>query len=122
SISRWEFIQQAISDKKLQLEHVNVWPGITDSKALVNILTAVCDHFSLSLRKTEQVLDRTIASIVNYEGCTLNLIFLVYLFSLCEKNNEDYRAVVDGKMPTADNHPKLKVFNALRKVRISHQT
>ncbi|PTS74731.1 NTPase KAP [Aeromonas sp. HMWF036] len=113
SISRREFIQQAISDKKLQLEHVNVWPEITDSQALVNILTVVCDYFSLSLRKTEQVLDRTIASIINYEGCTLNLIFLVYLFSLCEKNNEDYRAVADGKMPTTDNHPKLKGFNAL---------
>ena len=113
SISRREFIQQAISDKKLQLEHVNVWPEITDSQVLVNILTAVCDHFLLSLRKTEQVLDRTIASIVNYEGCTLNLIFLVYLFSLCEKNNEDYSAVADGKMPTTDNHPKLKGFNAL---------
>ncbi|WP_139478565.1 KAP family P-loop NTPase fold protein [Aeromonas veronii] len=113
SISRREFIQQAIVDKKLHFEHVNVWPEMTDSQVLVNVLTAVCDHFSLSLRKTEQVLDRTIASIVNYQRCTLNLIFLVYLFSLCEKNNEDYRAVVEGKMPTADNHPKLKVFNAL---------
>ncbi|MFQ1823593.1 P-loop NTPase fold protein [Aeromonas veronii] len=113
SISRREFIQQALSDKQLQFENVNVWPGITDSQVLVNILTAVCDHFSLSLRKTEQVLDRTIASIVNYQGCTLNLIFLVYLFSLCEKNNEDYRAVADGKMPTTDNHPKLKGFNVL---------
>ncbi|WP_429083919.1 KAP family P-loop NTPase fold protein [Aeromonas veronii] len=113
SISRRDFIQQALSDKQLQFENINVWPGITDSQVLVNILTAVCDHFSLSLRKTEQVLDRTIASIVNYQGCTLNLIFLVYLFSLCEKNNEDYRAVADGKMPTTDNHPKLKGFNVL---------
>ncbi|HHQ4521601.1 TPA: KAP family P-loop NTPase fold protein [Aeromonas veronii] len=113
SISRRDFIQQALSDKQLQFENINVWPGITDSQVLVSILTAVCDHFSLSLRKTEQVLDRTIASIVNYQGCTLNLIFLVYLFSLCEKNNEDYRAVADGKMPTTDNHPKLKGFNVL---------
>ena len=113
SISRREFIQQALSDKQLQFANINVWPGITDSQVLVNILTAICDHFSLSLRKTEQVLDRTIASIVNYQGCTLNLIFLVYLFSLCEKNNEDYRAVADGKMPTTDNHPKLKGINAL---------
>ncbi|WP_368216584.1 P-loop NTPase fold protein [Aeromonas sp. R2-3] len=113
SISRREFIQQAIVDKKLHFEHINAWPKITDSQVLVNVLTAVCDHFSLSLRRTEQVLDRTIASIVNYEGCTLNLIFLVYLFSLCEKNNEDYRAVADGKMPTTDNHPKLKGFNTL---------
>ncbi|MGL6366914.1 hypothetical protein ACSZMZ_14580 [Aeromonas veronii] len=59
------------------------------------------------------MLDRTIASIVNYQGCTLNLIFLVYMFSLCEKNNEDYRAVVDGKMPKTDNHPTLKGFNSL---------
>lgn len=113
SISRREFIQQALSDKNLQFERLNVWPEITEIQILVNILTAVCDHFSLSLRKTEQVLDRTIASIVNYQGCTLNLIFLVYLFSLCEKNNEDYRAVADGKMPTTDNHPKLKGFNVL---------
>ncbi|WP_429101320.1 KAP family P-loop NTPase fold protein [Aeromonas veronii] len=113
SISRREFIQQAIVDKKLHFEHVNVWPEITDSQVLVNVLTAVCDHFSLSLRKTEQVLDRTIASIVNYQGCTLNLIFLVYMFSLCEKRNGDYRAVADGKMPTTDNHPKLKGFNTL---------
>jgi hypothetical protein len=113
SISRLEFIQQALSDKQLQFENINVWPGITDSQVLVNILTAVCDHFSLSLRKTEQVLDRTIASIVNYQGCTLNLIFLVYLFSLCEKNNEDYRVLVAGKMPATDNLPKLKGFNAL---------
>lgn len=113
SISRREFIKQAIVDKKLHFEHVNVWPEITNSQVLVNVLTAVCDHFSLSLRKTEQVLDRTIASIVNYQGCTLNLIFLVYLFSLCEKNNEDYRSVVDGKMPKTDNHPKLKGFNSL---------
>ncbi|WED78673.1 KAP family P-loop NTPase fold protein [Aeromonas allosaccharophila] len=113
SISRREFIQQAIVEKELHFEHVNVWPEITDSQVLVNILTAVCDHFALSLRKTDQVLDRTIASIIHYEGSTLNLIFLVYLFSLCEKNNEDYRAVADGKMPTTDNHPKLKGFNAL---------
>lgn len=113
SISRREFIKQAIVDKELHFEHVNVWPEITNSQVLVNVLTAVCDHFSLSLRKTEQVLDRTIASIVNYQGCTLNLIFLVYLFSLCEKNNEDYRSVVDGKMPKTDNHPKLKGFNSL---------
>ncbi|MFQ2071641.1 P-loop NTPase fold protein [Aeromonas veronii] len=113
SISRREFIKQAVVDKKLHFEHVTVWPEITNSQVLVNVLTAVCDHFSLSLRKTEQVLDRTIASIVNYQGCTLNLIFLVYLFSLCEKNNEDYRAVADGKMPKTDNHPTLKGFNSL---------
>ena len=113
SISRREFIQQTIVDKKLHFEHVKVWPEITDTQVLVNILTAVSDHFLLSLRKTEQVLDRTFASIVNYQGYTLNLIFLVYLFSLCEKNNEDYRAVADGKMPTTDNHPKLKGFNTL---------
>ncbi|MFM4967699.1 P-loop NTPase fold protein [Aeromonas veronii] len=113
TISRREFIQQALSYKKQQFDNVNVWPEVTDSEVLVNILTAVCDHFSLNLRKTEQVLDRTIASIVNYQGCTLNLIFLVYMFSLCEKNNEDYRAVVDGKMPKTDNHPTLKGFNSL---------
>ncbi|WP_323968325.1 KAP family P-loop NTPase fold protein [Aeromonas veronii] len=113
TISRREFIQQALSYKKQQFDNVNVWPEVTDSDVLVNILTAVCDHFSLNLRKTEQVLDRTIASIVNYEGCTLNLIFLVYLFSLCEKNNGDYRAVVDGKMSAAHGIPKLKGFTDL---------
>ncbi|MBL0565393.1 KAP family P-loop NTPase fold protein [Aeromonas veronii] len=113
TISRREFIQQALSYKKQQFDNVNVWPEVTDSKVLVNILTAVCDHFSLSLRKTEQVLDRTFASIINYQGGKLNLIFLVYLFSLCEKNNEDYRAVADGKMPKTDNHPTLKGFNSL---------
>ncbi|WP_429034957.1 KAP family P-loop NTPase fold protein [Aeromonas veronii] len=113
SISRREFIQQAIVDKKLHFEHINVWPEITNSQVLVNVLTAVCDHFSLSLRKTEQVLDRTFASIINYQGGKLNLIFLVYLFSLSEKNNEDYRAVADGKMPKTDNHPTLKGFNSL---------
>jgi hypothetical protein len=113
SISRREFIQQGLSDKKLQFNNVNVWPEVTDSQVLVNVFTAVCDYFSLSLRKTEQVLDRTIASILNYDGGTLNLIFLVYLFSLCEKCYEDYRVVVDGKMPTTDNDPKLKSFNAL---------
>ncbi|WP_421319492.1 KAP family P-loop NTPase fold protein [Aeromonas veronii] len=113
SISRREFIQQAIVDKKLHFEHINVWPEITNSQVLVNVLTAVCDHFSLSLRKTEQVLDRTFASTINYQGGKLNLIFLVYLFSLSEKNNEDYRAVADGKMPKTDNHPTLKGFNSL---------
>lgn len=113
SISRREFIKQAVVDKKLHFEYINVWPEITNSQVLVNVLTAVCDHFSLSLRKTEQVLDRAIASIVNYQGRTLNLIFLVYLFSLCEKNNGDYRAVADGKMPKTDNHPTLKGFNSL---------
>lgn len=91
SISRREFIQQAIVDKKLHFEHVNVWPEMTNS----------------------QVLDRTIASIVNYHGRTLNLIFLVYLFSLCEKNNEDYRAVADGKMSAAHGIPKVKGFTDL---------
>ncbi len=113
SISRRDFIQQAIVDKKLHFEHVNVWPEVTDSNVLVNILTAVCDHFSLSLRKTEQVLDRTIASIFNYNGGTLNLIFLVYLFSLCEKNHEDYRTVADGKMSATHGTPKLKGFTDL---------
>ncbi|MFB0723800.1 P-loop NTPase fold protein [Aeromonas salmonicida] len=113
SISRREFIQQAIEDKKLQYQKIDVWPEVTDNQTLVNILTAVCDYFSLSLRKTEQVLDRTIASILNYNGDTLNLVFLVYLFSLCEKNHEDYRSVSDGKMPATDGLPKLKGFNDL---------
>ncbi len=113
SISRREFIQQAISDKALYFENINVWPEVVDSQVLINILSAICDHFSLNLRKTEQVLDRTIASILNYNGGRLNLVFLVYLFSLCERNYEDYRAVADGKMPTTDSHPKLKGFNVL---------
>ncbi|WP_159166346.1 MULTISPECIES: KAP family P-loop NTPase fold protein [Aeromonas] len=110
SISRRDFIQQAIVDKKLQCTKINVWPEVTDNHVLVNIFTAVCDYFSLSLRKTEQVLDRTIASIFNYDGGTLNLIFLVYLFSLREQSHEDYRAVADGKMSAAHSIPKLKGF------------
>ncbi|ENY71983.1 KAP family P-loop domain-containing protein [Aeromonas diversa CDC 2478-85] len=113
SISRREFIQQAISDKALHYENINVWPEVVDSQVLINILSAICDHFSLNLRKTEQVLDRTIASILNYNGGRLNLVFLVYLFSLCERSYEDYRAVADGKMPATDSHPKLKGFNVL---------
>ncbi|WP_234822058.1 KAP family P-loop NTPase fold protein [Aeromonas veronii] len=54
-ISRREFIKQAVVDKKLHFEHVTVWPEITNSQVLVNVLTAVCDHFSLSLRKTEWI-------------------------------------------------------------------
>ncbi|MCX9134418.1 KAP family NTPase [Aeromonas veronii] len=113
SISRREFIQQEILDKKLHFENVNVWPEITDGQVLVNILTAICDYFSLSLRKTEQVLDRTIASILNHNGDTLNLVFLVYLFSLCEKYHEDYLAVSNGKMPDSDGLSKSKDFNDL---------
>ncbi|WP_241496697.1 P-loop NTPase fold protein [Aeromonas caviae] len=45
SISRREFIQQTIADKELHFEHVKVWPEITDTQVLVNILTAVSDHF-----------------------------------------------------------------------------
>lgn len=113
SISRREFIKQAIADKKLQGQQIHVWPEVTDNQALVDIFTAVSDYFSLSLRKTEQVLDRTMASIFNYSGDTLNLVFLVYLFSLCEKSHEDYRALADGKIPMTDNPPKLKGFKTL---------
>jgi hypothetical protein len=50
---------------------------------------------------------------VNYQVMHIKSNFSCLLVLSVRENNEDYRAVADGKMPTTDNHPKLKGFNTL---------
>lgn len=106
NISRHEFITCLLTwDESLSLSS-SIWPILTKEHTLINVISSVSDYLSLSLRQTEQLVDRTIAVI---KGClkestcigNINLLFLTYLFALYERDYELYLQVSSCRIARA---------------------
>ncbi|WP_287146683.1 P-loop NTPase fold protein [Aeromonas sp.] len=93
--SRREFISSTLEARELPDESTMVWPELTSQRVLLDIVAAVTDSLELSLRQTEQVIDRLLFVIRKRRRKRINLIFLVYMFSLHERDCELYSMVAN---------------------------
>ncbi|MFM5154507.1 P-loop NTPase fold protein [Aeromonas veronii] len=106
NISRHEFITCLLTwDESLSLS-TSIWPILTKSHILINIISSVSGYLSLSLRQTEQLVDRVIAVIKgllkeNVNIGSINLVFLVYLFALYERDYDLYLQVSSCRIARA---------------------
>ncbi|HHQ4514702.1 KAP family P-loop NTPase fold protein [Aeromonas veronii] len=94
--SRREFISNILEVRRLPNGSNMVWPTLNNPRALLEVVTAVSDSLELSLRQTEQIIDRLLFVISKPRRRKVNLIFLMYLFALHEKDYQLYSGVADG--------------------------
>lgn len=94
--SRREFISNKLEVRRLPNGSNMVWPTLNNPRALLEVVTAVSDSLELSLRQTEQIIDRLLFVISKPRRGKVNLIFLMYLFALHEKDYQLYSGVADG--------------------------
>lgn len=101
--SRHEFISSCVTNKKGSLSLHNCWPfpinnGASDIQSLIDALSVTSDTFNLSLRQTEQLIDRVIATIVHndYESVKVNIFILSFLCAIYEKHYDIYNNFVNG--------------------------
>ncbi len=94
--SRREFISNILEVRRLPNGSNMVWPTLNNPRALLEVVTAVSDSLELSLRQTEQIIDCLLFVISKPRRRKVNLIFLMYLFALHEKDYQLYSGVADG--------------------------
>lgn len=119
TISKRDFIIGNLEGCSHITPSIKMWPDIMLSDVMVDVMTVVCDYFSLSLRQIEQLVDRVIAILVfnfNDDGCIgrVNFIFLIYLFALHEKDYAYYLLVSEGRVERFDiGNKKIKSFDEI---------
>ncbi|WP_421246731.1 KAP family P-loop NTPase fold protein [Aeromonas sanarellii] len=119
TISKRDFIIGELECCSHITPSIKMWPDIMLPDVMVDVITVVCDYFSLSLRQIEQLIDRVIAILVfnlNDDGCIgrVNLFFLIYLFALHEKDHAYYLLVSEGRVERFDiGNKNLKSFDAI---------
>jgi hypothetical protein len=101
--SRREFISSTLEVRELPDESTMVWPELINSRVLLEVITAVSDSLELSLRQTEQVIDRFLFVVRKPRRKKINIIFLMYLFALHEKDYQLYSGVSDGALSYAQD-------------------
>lgn len=104
-ISRKEFVLERLAVVRDNLSLNNVWPrqtcsGLPDIRQLVKIISITSDVFELSLRQTEQLIDRLVAIMTHNEEVEprLNLIILTFLCAIHDKFHDVYIDVVNKRM------------------------
>lgn len=87
-----------------------VWPELINPRVLLEVVTAVSDSLELSLRQTEQIIDRLLFVMQKPRRRKVNLVFLMYLFALHEKDYQLYSGVADGVLSYAQDKFNEKTF------------
>lgn len=119
TISKRDFIVEKLEGGSHITHSIKMWPDIMLPDIMVNVITVVCEYFSLSLRQIEQLIDRVIATLtfnLNKDDCIgrINFIFLVYLFALHEKDHAYYLLVSEGRVERNDVvNKKIKSFDEI---------
>ncbi|HHQ4601423.1 TPA: KAP family P-loop NTPase fold protein [Aeromonas veronii] len=103
AISKRDFITTKLENRIPLTSSIKMWPDIMAPNVIINVITAICDYFSMSLRQVEQLVDRFVAlmNINSYDDGQigrLDFIFLVYLFALHEKDYSYYRLISEGRV------------------------
>lgn len=103
--SRRDFIFERIMGMKGHLLLDNVWPQHSCSEdvganQLVNILSVTSDTIGLSLRQTEQLLDRVIAILTHNKVVKnrLNLVILIFLCAIHDKHHDVYVDLINDRL------------------------
>ncbi|WP_429018585.1 KAP family P-loop NTPase fold protein [Aeromonas allosaccharophila] len=100
--SRREFISNILEVRALPDGSNMVWPELINPRVLLEVITAVSDSLELSLRQTEQIIDRLLF-VMRKPRRKVNLVFLMYLFALHEKDYQLYSGVSDGALSHAQD-------------------
>lgn len=108
--SRREFISNILETRTLPDVSTMVWPELISSRVLLEVVTAVSDSLELSLRQTEQIIDRLLFVVRKPRRKKVNLIFLMYLFALHEKDYQLYSGVADGVLLYTQDISNEKTF------------
>ncbi|MBS4694091.1 hypothetical protein J4G65_01125 [Aeromonas allosaccharophila] len=108
--SRREFISNILEVRSLPDGSAMMWPELNNPRALLEVVTAVSDSLELSLRQTEQIIDRLLFVISKPRRKKVNLIFLMYLFALHEKDYQLYSGVADGTLLYTQDKSHEKAF------------
>lgn len=103
SISKRDFITKKLEKRIPLTSSIKMWPDVMEPNVIINVITAICDYFSMSLRQVEQLVDRFVAlmNINSHDDGQigrLDFIFLVYLFALHEKDYSYYRLISEGRV------------------------
>ncbi|EKP0306734.1 NTPase KAP [Aeromonas veronii] len=101
--SRREFISNILEIRTLPDGSTMVWPELINARVLLEVVTAVSDSLELSLRQTEQIIDRLLFVMRKPRRRKVNLVFLMYLFALHEKDYQLYSGVSDGALSYAQD-------------------
>ncbi|MGL6353117.1 KAP family P-loop NTPase fold protein [Aeromonas veronii] len=101
--SRREFISNILEIRALPDGSHMVWPELINPRVLLEVITAVSDSLELSLRQTEQIIDRLLFVMRKPRRRKVNLVFLMYLFALHEKDYQLYSGVSDGALSYAQD-------------------
>ncbi|QSR47654.1 KAP family P-loop NTPase fold protein [Aeromonas veronii] len=112
--SRREFISSTLEVRELPDESTMVWPELTSPRVLLDVISAVSDSLELSLRQTDQVIDRLLFVIRKRRHKRINLIFLMYMFSLHEKDHGFYTMVANKTL--SHSHDKNSENTFLHKI------
>ncbi|HEH9417173.1 TPA: AAA family ATPase [Aeromonas sobria] len=108
--SRREFISSILEIRTLPDASTMVWPELINLRVLLEVVTAVSDSLELSLRQTEQIIDRLLFVVRKPRRKKVNLIFLMYLFALHEKDYQLYSGVADGTLLYTQDISNQKTF------------
>ncbi|MDM5150068.1 KAP family P-loop NTPase fold protein [Aeromonas salmonicida] len=108
--SRREFISNILEIRTLPDGSTMVWPELINPRVLLEVVTAVSDSLELSLRQTEQIIDRLLFVMQKPRRRKVNLVFLMYLFALHEKDYQLYSGVADGALSYAQDKFNEKTF------------
>ncbi|WAG08004.1 KAP family NTPase [Aeromonas jandaei] len=108
--SRREFISNILEVRTLPDVSTMVWPELSSQRVLLEVVTAVSDSLELSLRQTEQIIDRLLFVARKSRRKRVNLIFLMYLFALHEKDYQLYSGVADGGLLYIQDISNEKTF------------
>lgn len=103
TISKRDFITKKLEKRIPLTSSIKMWPDVMAPNVIINVITAICDYFSMSLRQVEQLVDRFVAlmNINSHDDGQigrLDFIFLVYLFALHEKDYSYYRLISEGRV------------------------
>lgn len=119
TISKRDFIVGKLEGSSHITPSINIWPDIALPDVMSDVITVICDYFSLSLRQIEQLVDRVIAILAfNYNNDSyiggVNFIFLIYLFALHEKDHAYYLLVSEGRVErNGIGNKKIKSFDEI---------
>ncbi|MNS61497.1 KAP family P-loop domain protein [compost metagenome] len=108
--SRREFISNLLEIRTLPDGSTMVWPELINPQVLLEVVTAVSDSLELSLRQTEQIIDRLLFVMRKPRRRKVNLVFLMYLFALHEKDYQLYSGVSDGVLSYTQDKSNEKTF------------
>lgn len=94
-LSRYQFIEQVVQAQvTIQDEWMRHIPRIGTTEYFCSAVSIVADHFDLSLRDTEQLIDKFVA-VLNNTNRTMNSYLVLILFVLHDKHYDVYESWIE---------------------------